>query len=124
DYERLHGASSSPPLHLGYHVSSFGIVDDYDEALVSVDHSSVVVTVSSGSDVTGSFETDVSDGMLRVTAVTNDDGVVDPDLFGQDYAFSYQATVRKDVKEDSTIVGETVQVVDDREHPVTSDRKS
>ena len=121
DSEGENGESSSTPLDLAYDVSSFGIVDDYDEALVSVDPSSVVVTDSSGSDVTGSFETDVSDGMLRVTAVTNDDGVVDPDLFGQDYAVSYQAMVRKDVKEDSTIVGETVQVVDDREHPVASE---
>src|SRR5699024_338100 len=68
DSEGENGESSSTPLDLAYDVSSFGIVDDYDEALVSVDPSSVVVTDSSGSDATGSFETDVSDGMLRVTA--------------------------------------------------------
>lgn len=108
-------------LELAYDIQRFGIVDDFDEGSLDVKAGDVRVLDASGADVTDKFEIGVRAGVLTVTAIA--DGPRDSvpvDLLGQDYTVEYTATV-KDVKEATRSTGETVQVIDDREHPVEAE---
>lgn len=106
----------SAPLDLAYDVNRFGIIEDFDEAKVTVDPSSVRVLNDKGANATNLFNITVKKGVLSVLAKTNPtSGAVPVDVLNKDYSVSYQAQVL-DTKVDGVIVSDVVEVVNDREH--------
>lgn len=107
-------------LDLAYDVKKFGIVDDYEESSFSVTKDEVQVLNAAGDDVTGKFNVTVKKGVISVLAKTVK-GAVPVDVLGQDYKVQYTATVRADITEDGSTGGTTVEVIDNKEHPVEAE---
>lgn len=113
--------TTATPLELAYDVARFGIVEDFDEGSLEVSKNDVRVLNSEGADVTGLFDVTVKGGVLTVLArATGDRTSVPAEVLNQDYTVEFSAQVR-DVATTTNIVGSTVQVVDDREHPVETE---
>lgn len=113
--------ATATPLELAYDVARFGIVEDFDEVSLDVSMKDVRVLDSDGADVTGLFDVNVKGGVLTVLAkATGDRTSVPAEVLSQDYTVEYSAKVR-DVAATTNIVGATIQVVDDREHPVKTE---
>lgn len=107
-------------LASAYDITRFGIIDDYDESVVGVDKQVVAVLDADGNDVTSAFNVTTSKGVLSVLAKTVK-GAVPVDLLGQDYTVQYLTAVRDDITEDSVVTSTTVEVINDREHPVAAE---
>jgi fimbrial isopeptide formation D2 family protein len=113
--------ATATPLELAYDVSKFGIVDDFDEDSLDINAYDVRVVDSKGTDRTDLFDIRSKGGVLTVLAKADGDrGQVPAVVLGQDYRVEYTARVR-DVAKTINIVGTTVEVVDDRIHPVAAE---
>ena len=104
-------------LALAYDIKKFGIVDDFDEAVYSVDKDDVRVLDASGNDATDKFNVTVKSGKVTVLAKAKN-GAVPVALFGQDYKVQYVSTVKANIDADAMATGTTVQVIDGKEHAV------
>lgn len=111
----------STPLELAYDVDRFGIIDDFDEESVDISARDVRVLDSKGADRSDLFTITSKAGVLNVLAKTSGDrGSVPASVLDEDFRVEYTAYVRN-VAKDTNIVGSTVEVVDDRVHPVAAE---
>lgn len=116
------GAEAQPtPLELAYDVNRFGILKDFDAESLDISKDDIVVRDRDGVDRTFLFDVEVKGGRLSVLAkASGDRDSVPEEVLSQDYTVEYKATVR-DVDTNRTVVGQTVEVIDERKHPVASE---
>ena len=113
--------ATATPLELAYDVSKFGIVDDFDEDSLDISAYDVSVLDGKGQDRTGLFDVTSKGGVLTVMAKADGDrNQVPSAVLSQDYRVEYTAHVHN-VAKTTNIVGTTVEVVDDRIHPVAAE---